>query len=83
MCNFFFFSITKTCTTLHDILATLIKALIALNWFETTWAVALEMSNAFNRVKHAGYLHELKPYGSSGQVFGLISFFSVIIIDGL
>ena len=39
------------------------------------------MSNAFDRVKHAGYLQKLKCYGISGQVFGLISFFSVIIID--
>ena len=33
-------------------------------------------------VKHVGYLQKLKSYGISGQVFGLISFFSVIIIDG-
>ena len=39
------------------------------------------MSNTFDRVKHAGYLQKLKCYGISGQVFGLISFFSVIIID--
>ena len=64
-------------------LDTLIKALIALNWFGATWAVALDISNAFDRVKHAGYLQKLKSYGISGQVFGLISFFSVIIIDGL
>ena len=77
----YFFSITKTYSTLHDTLDTLIKALIALNWFGATWAVALDISNAFDRVKHAGYLQKLKSYGISGQVFGLISFFSVIIID--
>ena len=55
--------------------------MIALNWFGATWAVALDTSNAFDRVKHAGYLQKLKSYGISGEVFGLISFSSVIIID--
>ena len=69
---YFFFSIPKTCTTLHDMLDTLIKFLISSNWFGATYAVGLDISNAFDRVKHAGYL----------QVFGLIYFFSVVIIDG-
>ena len=51
----------------------LIEALIALNWFE---------ANLFNMVKHAGYLQKFKLFGISGQVFTLISFFSVILIDG-
>ena len=53
-------------------LDTLIKFLISSNWFGATYAVGLDISNAFDRVKHAGYL----------QVFGLIYFFSVVIIDG-
>ena len=62
-------------------LDTLIKALIALNWFGATWAVALDISNAFEKVKYAGCLQKLKSYGISGQISGLISFSSVIIIE--
>ena len=40
-----------------------------------TRAVALDISKAFDRVWHAGHLHKLKPYGISGQIFGLISSF--------
>ena len=40
------------------------------------------MPNVFGRVKHAGYFQKLNSYGISGQVFGLISFFLVSIIDG-
>ena len=40
-----------------------------------TRAVALDISKAFNRVWHAGLLPELKSYGISGQIFGLISSF--------
>ena len=38
-------------------------------------AVALDISKAFDRVWHAGLLHELKSYGILGQIFGLISSF--------
>ena len=38
-------------------------------------AVALDISKAFDRVWHASLLHKLKPYGISGQIFGLISSF--------
>ena len=41
----------------------------------STCAVALDMSKAFDRVWHAGFLHKLKSYGISGQIFGLISSF--------
>ena len=37
--------------------------------------VALDISKAFDRVWHASLLHKLKPYGISGQIFGLISSF--------
>ena len=40
-----------------------------------TRAVALDISKAFHRVWHAGLLHILKPYGISGQIFGLTSSF--------
>ena len=39
--------------------------------------VALGVSKAFNRVWHTGRLHQLKTYGTSGQILDLIlSFFS-------
>ena len=40
-----------------------------------TRAVALDISKAFDRVWHDDLLHKLKPYGISGQIFGLISSF--------
>ena len=40
-----------------------------------TRVVALDMSKAFDRVWHPGLLHNLKSYGISGQIFGLISSF--------
>ena len=43
-----------------------------------TGAVALDVSQAFDRVWHAGLLHKLKSYGILGQIFGLIFLFSVI-----
>ena len=75
-CVLFFFGIPKTCKTLHNTLDTLIEALIALNWFGATWAVALDISTAFDRVKHAGYLMEFLIR------YLVFFFFSVIIIDG-
>ena len=52
-----------------------------------TRAVALDISKAFDRVWHAGLVHNLKSYGISGQIFGLISsFFSNrwlrVVLDG-
>ena len=37
-----------------------------------TRAVALDISNAFDRVWHAGLFHKLKSCGISGQIFRLI-----------
>ena len=37
--------------------------------------VALDISKAFERVWYAGFLHKLKFYGISGQIFSLISSF--------
>ena len=45
------------------------------------------MPKAFDRVWHAGLLHKLRPYGISGQIFGLISSFLSnrqlqVVLDG-
>ena len=40
-----------------------------------TRTMALDISKAFGRVGHAGFLHKLKSSGVSDQVFGLISSF--------
>ena len=40
-----------------------------------TQAVALDISKAFDRVWHAALLHKVQSYGTSGQVFGLVSCF--------
>ena len=59
----------------------------AFNRSGATRAVALDISKAFDRVWHAGLLHKLKPYGISGQIFGVISsFLSIrrlrVVLDG-
>ena len=41
----------------------------ACNSFGATRAVALDISKDFDRVWHAGLLHQLKSCGISGQVF--------------
>ena len=40
-----------------------------------TWAVALDISKAFDRGWHYGLLHKFRSYGTSGQIFHLISSF--------
>ena len=52
-----------------------------------TWAVALDISKAFDRVWHAGLLHQLMSYWILCQIFGLIlSFLSNrqlrVVLDG-
>ena len=51
-----------------------------------TRAVALDISEAFDRVWYAGLLHKLKSYGISFEIFGLISFVSnrqlQVVLDG-
>ena len=49
--------------------------------------MALDISNASDRVWHAGLLHKLKCYGISGQIFDLISSFLSnrvlrVVLDG-
>ena len=45
----------------------------AFNRSGATRAVALDISKAFDRVWHVDLLHKLRPYGISGQIFGLVS----------
>ena len=45
----------------------------AFNRSRATQAAALDISKVFDRVWDADFLHKLKSYGTSGQIFGLIS----------
>ena len=45
------------------------------NRFGTTRDVALGVSKAFNRVGYTGHLHQLKTYGTSGQILDLMLLF--------
>ena len=59
----------------------------AFNRSGATRAVALDISQAFDKVWHAGLLHKFKTYGISGQIFGLISSFLSnrqlrVVLDG-
>ena len=65
-------STTDLLTVVYDRIAR------AFNRSGATQNVALDISKAFDRVWHAGLLPKLKSYVISGQIFGLISFFSVI-----
>ena len=51
------------------------KTARAFNRSGATQAVALDISEAFDRVWHAGVLQKLKSYGMSDQIFGVIYFF--------
>ena len=45
--------------------------------FEANQAVARDISKVFDKVSHAGLLHELKSYEILGRIFSLVlSFFS-------
>ena len=57
------------------------------NRFGATRAVALDKSNAFDKVWHAGVLHKPKSCRISDQIFGLFSYFlsnrwSRVFLDG-
>ena len=59
----------------------------AFNKSGATQAVALDISKAFDRIWHAGLLHNCKSYGILGQIFGLISSFLSnrwlqVVLDG-
>ena len=59
----------------------------AFNRSGATPAITLDISKAFNRVWHAGLLHEFKSSGISGWIIGLISSFVSyrwlqVVLDG-
>ena len=59
----------------------------AFNGSGATRTVALDISKAFDRVRHAGLLHKRKSYRISGQIFGLTSSFLSnrrlqVVLDG-
>ena len=59
----------------------------ALNRPGATRAVTLDISKAFDKVWHAGFLDKLKSYRISGQILGLISSFLSnkqlrVVLDG-
>ena len=59
----------------------------AFNSSGSTWAVALDIPNAFDRVWHTDLLYKLRSSGISGQIFGLISSFLSnrkhrVVLDG-
>ena len=89
-CAFFFdlqygFSSSRSIADLLTVVSDRIAR--AFNRSGATRAVALDISKAFDRVWHAGLLHKLKSYGTSGQIFGLISSFLSnrwlrVVLDG-
>ena len=59
----------------------------AFNGSVATRAVDLDISKAFDKIRHAVLLHKRKSYGISGQIFGIISFFLSnrwlrVVLDG-
>ena len=66
----------RSCRSTPDLL-TIVSGTIAgtFNRSRATRAVTLDISKAFDRVWHAGLLHKRKSYGTSGQIFDLISSF--------
>ena len=70
-------------------LLTVVSDRIASSFYRSgaTRAVALDISEVFDRVWHTVLLHKLKSYGISGQIFGLISSFLSnrrhrVVLDG-
>ena len=53
----------------------LLELLAAFTRSRATQVVALDISKAFDRVWHAGFLHKRRSYWISGQIFGLFSSF--------
>ena len=47
----------------------------AFNRSGATRAIALNISKAFDKVRHDGFLRKLRSYGTSDQIYDLISFF--------
>ena len=75
----------RSCQSTADLLTVVSNRIArAFNKSGTTLAVALDISKALGRVWHASFLHKLKSYGISGQIFGLISSFlsNRLVLDG-
>ena len=66
----YFFRSSRSTADLLTVLSDRIAR--AFNRSGATGAVALDISEAFDRVWRAGLLHKFKSYGISGHVFGLI-----------
>ena len=66
------------CATPHLLTIVSDRIARAFNRSGATRAIALDISKAFDRVRHAGLFHKLRSYGISGQIFGLFLLFSVI-----
>ena len=52
-----------------------------------TRAIALDISKAFDKVRHAGLLHKLKSYGVVGPILGILESFMIerslkVVLDG-
>ena len=89
MWPFFYFQYGfRSSRSIADLLAVVSDRISrAFNRSGATRAVAIDISNAFDRVWNAGLLHKLKSYGISDQIFGVISsFFSNrrlrVVLDG-
>ena len=66
----------RSCRSTADLLTVVSDRIArAFNRNGATRAVALDISKTFDRVWYAGFLHKLKSYGISGQIFSLISSF--------
>ena len=84
-----FFLISSTVLVLLNQLQTAVSDRIAraLNRSGATRAVTLDISKAFDKVWHAGFLDKIKSYRISGQILGLISSFLSnkqlrVVLDG-
>ena len=77
-----------SCRSTADLLLIVSDKIVRVfNKSRATQAVALDISNAFDKVWHTGLLHKLKSYGISSQIFGLISSFLSnsrlrVVLDG-
>ena len=60
--------------TSRNVAFILISSMVS-DYFDQLQAEARDISEAFDRVWHAGLLRKRKPHGIIGEVFGLISFF--------
>ena len=88
-CLIFLVSYTVSSRSTAD-LVTVVSDRIAsaFNWSVATQAVAIDTSKVFDRALHAHFLHTLKSYRISSNIFGLISSFLSnrqvwMVLDGI